>query len=1157
MANCDEDPCIACSTPSVCTQCVDYFYVDSNAKCASCHSSCKQCSGGLSTQCTACEGSLYLKSGSCVSDCGSGYRKGSNNQCEACSDINCNQCDASASQCTQCKAGYFVTGSNTCQACSTSNCVTCPSDTCSACDSANDWFFNPVNSECVNTCPSGYRKNTILGTCEACSDPNCLACDADKDVCTQCKAVGYYLAASKTCAACIANCDQCTDGTECVTCKSGFYYDTVGKSCGTTCPSGYRPNGGVCQACTTANCDTCPTSASVCTSCKNSFFFYSPDSTCLSTCPTRWREESSTKVCQQCTDSNCLTCPTAVGVCSSCKAGYYKTTSNTCAPCNANCAQCTDGTSCIQCQSGYIYHPVDGTCVTSCPAGYRNNNGQCEACTTANCETCTTNKDVCTLCKSGFFAYAPTSSCVSSCPTGSQQDTTNRLCITCADPNCISCPSNTNICAQCKTNGYYLTSSKTCATCQSNCLQCSDGNSCSECSSGYFYLASTKTCVSSCPSKYRANSATKTCDPCSDSNCLQCPSSVSTCTQCVANTHYLDSSNHCQPCGGQCSTCDASGVCLSCNSGYYLNPSSSCVACPSNCANCDSSGTCTNCVAGYHLDTTSFTCIACSSNCASCNAAGCTSCITGFLFVADKQMCVLACPSKYYQSGTGCIPCDATCATCNSQLECTSCITDHYLYHGKCVATCPNGTHISEQRCIDDSCTNCTNILKAQKTGEDLAVTSIVFMSTTGIASVQGLTPYLSEALAFTQGLSMFNFINMTLPTNVRAFLSAMKPTHFDFLPKVYKDNEEKSTTRLLAGSIGEGFELPSNLRDTTIYLKSGFMIFVVIMIVYFVVLLLVMTRVEGKLKWLKDALQWNGILRISIIAFFPLAVYSILQLNNGATSTAAEIASFLLAIVAILYILGLMTWIFFVLRKPTKILSSQEYQSRYSTLYSNCNIDESSFARYYNLIMLGRNLVMAIVIAFLSSVPVFQVVLLLVIDIVLMIKIFTTSLFPKKSEKIFTILQQGAVIVTELLLIVFGAVAMDIDSAIALGWLLIAIILLVVIINIIRMLFFTIKTFMNLWKVNKEPVKTPSPQIKVHSEITYLKDDPIAMVVKHKRPEPVVYPDARHVKRDMTRIQDITPIDNSLEDSGLQLVPSRKILRRGRPGPFERTRIY
>ena len=77
-----------------------------------------------------------------------------------------------------------------------------------------------------------------------------------------------------------------------------------------------------------------------------------------------------------------------------------------------------------------------------------------------------------------------------------------------------------------------------------------------------------------------------------------------------------------------CSSCDTSGVCLSCVSGWVLSSTNVCEKCTGapECAVCDSTNlsTCTSCLDGFYISDGS--CIACPyENCKTCNATVCLS----------------------------------------------------------------------------------------------------------------------------------------------------------------------------------------------------------------------------------------------------------------------------------------------------------------------------------------------------------------------------------------------------------------------------------------------------------------------------------------------------------------------------------------------------
>ena len=127
----------------------------------------------------------------------------------------------------------------------------------------------------------------------------------------------------------------------CAECLEGYDFNTEYQISLSICPSGYYKNP------STKGCDPCDVSCSDCTGRNNtectgytSGYFLQPESTtCLSTC--------------------------SIGYCAD-------TLSNTCAPCDACCSNCTGGTNtqCTSCNPGYLLQPSSTTCGTACPSGY-------------------------------------------------------------------------------------------------------------------------------------------------------------------------------------------------------------------------------------------------------------------------------------------------------------------------------------------------------------------------------------------------------------------------------------------------------------------------------------------------------------------------------------------------------------------------------------------------------------------------------------------------------------------------------------------------------------------------------------------------------------------------------------------------------------------
>ena len=235
--------CLICNTgyysqPSSSTTClttcpVGYYPDSSTLSCKPCHSYCSACTGSLNNQCTVCKSGYFLQVGStlCLNYCPSpSIQDPINNICKE-------GCDASCSQCTG------------------------PSNTeCSACNSG--YFLQPSSTTCLNSCPTGYWKDSTNRVCAQCNAA-CSQCTGSGN--TQCQACnsGYFLQPSSTtcldscpstgyfknsthhmCDPCDESCLTCTGPafSDCPSCSSGYYLQPSSTSCKNTCPDGYYKN---------------------------------------------------------------------------------------------------------------------------------------------------------------------------------------------------------------------------------------------------------------------------------------------------------------------------------------------------------------------------------------------------------------------------------------------------------------------------------------------------------------------------------------------------------------------------------------------------------------------------------------------------------------------------------------------------------------------------------------------------------------------------------------------------------------------------------------------------------------------------------------------------------------------------------------------------
>ncbi|EAR91957.3 variant specific surface protein S2, putative (macronuclear) [Tetrahymena thermophila SB210] len=305
---------------------------------------------------------------------------------------------------------------------------------------------------------------------------------------------------------------------------------------------------------------------------------------------------------------------------------------------------------------------------------------------------------LCSECFSSYYFKSQTSQCIP-CPDG---------CYSCTSSGCVQCQ-----------EGFFL-ATDVCQQCGQNC-NCDQTSSCKSCQEGYFLQSTNEgnTCVTCNPSNYdpinlQCITCQSNCTTCKSINkCVLCDSgyyllgissNTNQCVLCSESGYYADSiNNKCIQCDNNCSTCDSTNNCTSCNSGYFLltiSNTNSCVSC---------SGP------GYYGDTTSKLCIKCQNNCQACDSSNsCISCINGYFLLtsSNSNQCVDCSGPGYYgdPSSQKCIQCSNYCQTCDSTNSCTSCITGYYLLSMNGINTCVtcNGLGYYKQ-VITQTCIKCPN----------------------------------------------------------------------------------------------------------------------------------------------------------------------------------------------------------------------------------------------------------------------------------------------------------------------------------------------------------------------------------------------------------------------------------------------------------------
>jgi hypothetical protein len=610
-------------------------------------------------------------------------------------------------------------------ACSDTNCLACVDNylLCTQCNVPGGWYLLVSTSACVNaaTMPAGRGGNTVTGTADLCSDPNCLLCPSNYQICTACNVPGgwYLLSTTSTCvnvpgmpagrgANSVAGTAALCSDTHCLLCAANYQLCTSCNVAGgwyllpttSTCvnvpgmPAGRGANSvaGTAALCSDTNCLLCAANYQLCTSCNvpGGWYLLTSSSTCVNVAgmPAGRGANSVAGTASICSDTNCLLCAANYQLCTSCNVpgGWYLLVSSS---------------TCVN--------------VPGMPAGRGANSvaGSADLCTDTHCVACASNYQLCTSCNvgGGWYLLTTTSTCVNvpGMPAGRGANSVAGTAALCSDTNCLLCAANYQLCTSCNVAGgwYLLSTTSTCvnvpgmpagrgansvagtaALCSdTNCLLCAANYQlCTSCNvpSGWYLLASSSTCVNvaGMPAGKGANSVAGTADLCTDTHCVACPSNYQLCT-----------------------TCDTG------NQWYLLTTTSTCVSVPGMPAGrgvnsvtgtadlCADPGhpSCTTCSANYQICITQVCtdthCVACPSD-----VNVCTACDTGnqwYLLTASSTcVSVTAMPAgrgANTAGGTADLCADSHCLLCPSNYQlCTSCDTANGWYLLSTTSTCVN-----------------------------------------------------------------------------------------------------------------------------------------------------------------------------------------------------------------------------------------------------------------------------------------------------------------------------------------------------------------------------------------------------------------------------------------------------------------------------------
>uniref|UniRef100_A0A7N6BPI1 Proprotein convertase subtilisin/kexin type 6 n=1 Tax=Anabas testudineus TaxID=64144 RepID=A0A7N6BPI1_ANATE len=229
--------------------------------------------------------------------------------------------------------------------------------------------------------------------------------------------------------------DQGCDGPESDHCLNCVYFSLdslkTGRTCVSHCPLGHYEDivSHRCRRCY-KGCERCVgRSAGDCLSCRRGFYLNTLNSSCVDACPSGYFANEGRSTCMQLrpnTDEILLKCSlfcslagmTCVPECIN--ETFFHLGDMRCIPCHSSCRTCTGPgkEECIQCAEGYLQQ--EWRCVQTCAPGYYPGEAagfpykMCHRCE-ENCLSCRGSGPTCTKCKEGYSLISRTCVVNASC----------------------------------------------------------------------------------------------------------------------------------------------------------------------------------------------------------------------------------------------------------------------------------------------------------------------------------------------------------------------------------------------------------------------------------------------------------------------------------------------------------------------------------------------------------------------------------------------------------------------------------------------------------------------------------------------------------------------------------------------------------------------
>ena len=299
----------------------------------------------------------------------------------------------------------------------------------------------------------------------------------------------------------------------------------------------------------------------------------------------------------------------------------------------------------------------------------------------------------------------------------------------------------------------------------------------------------------------------------------------------------------------------------------------------------------------------------------------------------------------------------------------------------------------------------------------------VIAFSTT----ILGMSGFLWSSINFQQFVLYFKYLQISYPPQVDIFLSVFGYTSWTFLP-----NPLKPIIGRLSADINEIKGNPETsiiyqpppkfVKDKipTFFIETGTSILCLNIAALILIALFRLLRKCFALKRIRmlrfayTSLRWNFILRLFLENGGPLALSTFLQFRKITFKNLYTSLSGALAMISVLYMCVMVQFIITILcKRSNKHLAKKKVMRIYGTLYGEVSLT-SSGAKYYHLLIFFRTILITFLTAFLDSMPLIQVVPLIVYNSGLVYYLFTRKIFESFVANVISRLKEIIILSTE-----------------------------------------------------------------------------------------------------------------------------------------------